>query len=73
MKKFYNWLRKKLGVVQIEKELSGIYKTVNRLDHGLSKLRNQTRSGRRPQRYGEIERARKHRKKDGEKLARSYT
>ena len=63
------WLRKKLGIVQVEKELTRIYKTVNRLDNNLARLQNKTRSGKRPLRHGEVERAQKRRRKGPHKVA----
>lgn len=63
------WLREKLGIVQVEKELTRIYKTVNRLDSKLGKLENRARSGRRPMTHGEVERAQKRRRKAQHKVA----
>lgn len=56
------WLKTKLGIFQLEKEITGIYKTVNRLDIKIAKLENKTRDGR-AMRYDEVNRARKRRYK----------
>jgi hypothetical protein len=69
MKRFIQWLRVKLGIVQIEKELSGIYRTVNRLDKNITGVANAARIHKRPQRYDQINRTRKRRKKGPYKVA----
>lgn len=61
----FNWLRKKLGIEAIEKQVWKTQGALMKLQGTVRKLQNKTRLGKRPQRYDQIERDRSRRRKAG--------
>jgi hypothetical protein len=63
------WLRKKLGIIDVENRVAYLHKDINEAFNRLDKIESPQQSARRKarkesQRHDEIERERKHRKKD---------
>lgn len=65
-----NWLRKKLGILKLEQRLADVDREICRLEKqehrtqaALKKTQKHIRTGRRPQRYDQIERGRSRRQK----------
>ena len=56
MKTIWNWFRKKLGIIDVEKILVCQHKAIGRIE-------NKIRMRKQPQRYDEVERQRKRRRK----------
>lgn len=57
-----NWLKKKLGILSLARRVELLEKDVIRIYKSQNTLENKTRN--RPERYDQIERARKRRYKD---------
>jgi hypothetical protein len=69
MKILWDWLRRKLGILKVEKDIERQYISIGKIERLLGKAR----TGKRSLRQDEVNRNRKRRKKAGKKLARSYT
>lgn len=61
----FNWLRRKLGIVDLERDVACLFSTLTRIEGDVITVAKKTRTGHGAQRYDEIERDRARRRKAG--------
>ena len=59
----FKWLRKKLGIIDVEKNVVDLHRDMQKAFNRIDRFENKARINKKPMRYDEIQRARKRRRK----------